>query len=447
MRFGVYTFNQPAFLTAFAAAMIISAVASSGPQTRSLTRSEDYIQFLGDDVPSLIGAEVRDLHLYACSRSGFRAVPFQIDKRDSEGRYVFPNETMRDPLRDGTRLDENDELVFMIKDAGDRCPEDAWIDSAVKGVEIELLDPAGGGRAWVCLFDRPGAIPPDTQDYISYESEGERELIQSENYRMGVWMNQVGMYLLRLRRPDGSWGEDILESQKAGLVASLLRGAIPIYLPEQEIKKRITGVIDGPVRVIRDQLSFMRIKVLGLEMITETYYTNYFNGHVSPMEVNLPMTISKVFLNFDMYWALGFNRAIHGSVYRNPANPRGVALDGKPDPRMDADSAIDHLVISGPEGSIVEVIDLGDFGKHDMIVVSLVAEEPSKKEPENAPGEILAGYWYRNSSKIPRGHYAWMLYHYYVHPFSDDKVEEILNMIHHPVEIKVQPISSPTVAP
>jgi len=105
---------------AFMAAMIISAVGSAGPQTRSLTRSEDYILFTGNDVPSLIGAGVGDLHLYAYGRSGFRAVPFQVDKRDSEGRYIFPDETRRDPLRDGTRLDANDELVFMIRDAGDR---------------------------------------------------------------------------------------------------------------------------------------------------------------------------------------------------------------------------------------------------------------------------------------------------------------------------------------
>ena len=55
MRFKTYLVKPPAFVIALLAAMVISAAGSAGEPARSLTRSEDFIQFLGEDVPSLLG--------------------------------------------------------------------------------------------------------------------------------------------------------------------------------------------------------------------------------------------------------------------------------------------------------------------------------------------------------------------------------------------------------
>ena len=67
-----------------------STLAHPEPQTRTITRTEDFVIFTGANVNSLIGSQVGDLHLFAYSASGLRAIPFQVDKRDAEGRFVFP---------------------------------------------------------------------------------------------------------------------------------------------------------------------------------------------------------------------------------------------------------------------------------------------------------------------------------------------------------------------
>jgi hypothetical protein len=421
-----------------------SAASPSGPRKTTLDRTEDYIVLTGENAPSLIGSETGDLHLFAYGPSGFRAVPFQIDKRDSEGRYVFPDETMHDPLRDGDRLDSNDEMVFMVRDAGDRRPDDGWLGNADRGVEIELFDPLDQGRAWVYIFKRPGADQPEVPDYVSYREEGDTEIILSDNYQQGVWMNVPGMHMLRLRRSDGSWSPDILEGQRQWVIASLLRGAVPIYIPEQEATKRVIGVIDGPVRVIKDQLSFLKVKIIGVEVINETFVINYGNGHISPVEANIPITISKLFLDVDIYYSLCLNEAVRGSTYFNPANPEGILLDGKNDQEIDAVSDNEYMVVSGPEGSIVVVMDLGDdLKKQGMVRTTLVREEPTKDRPIINDNEILAGFWYQNSKRISRGTYYYSYYHYFPYPYSDQKPQEIVNMIEHPVEINVRPLSPP----
>jgi hypothetical protein len=420
-------------------ALILVSSTSGGRANKNLNRSEDFILFTGELVPTMIGCETQSLHLYTYDPSGFHAIPFQIDKRDSEGRFVFPNETMRDPLRDGTCLDSNDEMVFLIWDVGERAAEKAGVRGVERGVEIEINDPLDGAKAWVYLFYRPGSDPPATEDYISHREEAGEEFIKSDYYDLRIQLNRIGMHYLGLRRPDGNWGEDILEGQRFGIKATLLHGAIPVRFPEQEITKRIIGVIDGPVRVVRGVLGHIKVKGIGLEMINETFYIYYPNGTVSPISLSFPVPISKVFLNLEAYTAMSYTDSIIGSTYLNPSNPQGVSLDGKPDPEIDEKSDNTYIMVKGPQGAIIDVADKGDFEKFQIIRTTLIHDTLYEKDPNK--GEITAGFWFRNTGKIPKGTYNYTIYHYFPCPFTEQKPREILNMIEHPLELDVQSFS------
>jgi len=431
--------------------VLVLLASSSFPaalQKKSLQRIEDFVLFTGDKIPSLIGSQTRDLHLFACHSSSPQAIPFQIDKRDSDGRYIFPNEKNRDPLRDGTRLDQNDEMVFMAKDAGDPCPEPIPVAAAAKGVELALTDSLNGRKAWVYLLETPGAPAPATADYVHYRIESGREMIATEQYEIGQVLGVTYYDYLRLRRPDGGWSPDLLDRTKVGMKARLLNGAIPIHVPEGEIRAVILGVIDGPVRVIRDELDLVRIKAIGLEWSTEYYITHYFNGHVSPVEINVPFSLRKAFLEISFYWAMDFNESISGSVFRNPSNPKGILLDGQPDSKVEREKDNPYLVIEGPQGADLEIILLDQALSQMLIRTTYVRENLSRSDPpEDHPGQILAGVWFKNSDRLVRGTYHYWFYHYYPYPFSEGKVQEILNLIERPIQVFARPLASAPAAP
>jgi len=413
-------------------------------QTRKLDRREDFVVFTGDQVPSLQGAEAKDLHLYACAAGTLRPVPFQVDKRDRDGRYVFPNEKSRAPNRDGSRLDPNDEMAFMAKDAGEQCPPAAWPAGAARGVELELTDPLDQSRAWVYLFDRPGAKPPETADYVKYRAENDQEYILGEQYEIGQKRDATYYNWLRLRKPDGGFSPNVLNRTKVGLKARLLNVGIPVNVPEKDMKAVTLGVIDGPVRVIRDELDLVKIKTLGLEWETEAFYTYYGNGHLSPMEANIPLNLHKIFLDINFYWAYDLNETLRGSTFRNQANPKGAVLDGRAYASLDTKSNAASFTVSGPQGAIVDALLFSPELAKLMRPTTLVREELANPDsPEEHPGQLVVGYWVKSQGNMAKGVYHWQLYHYYPYPFSDRKAQEILNLAQHPLQLSSRPLAPP----
>ena len=101
------------------------------------------------------------------------------------------------------------------------------------------------------------------------------------------------------------------------------------------------------------------------------------------------------------------------------------------------------MVVSGPQGSFIEVMDLDELLNEMVDRATYVEEDLLKKDPnEDHPGKITVGFHTISAKNLRKGSYQYTLYHYYPYPFSDEKVQEILNMIEHPVEITGRPMES-----
>ena len=423
------------------AILLGSGLCLAAPVKKSLDRTEDFILFTGEQVPALIGSETRDLHLYACGPSGLRAIPFQVDKRDQEGHYVFPNEKLRDPARDGTRLDANDEMVLMVKDAGDQCPNLAWPEAAKRGMELKLTDPLDQGVAWVYLFDRPGAKRPEPQDYVRYRVENGQERVATGQYEIGQTLGEIYYNSLRLRGPDGELGPNLLNRTELSMHARFINGAIPLHVPQQKFRCEVLGVIDGPVRVIRDAMGYIKVESIGGEWTTEDFPTYYFNGHVTPIAAKIPFTLHKVFLELTFFWGFDFNENMLGATFRDPANPKGIVLDGQPNPKLDTTGDNSYLVVNGSQGGILYVVDFDPLLAQQMRRGTLVRESLARPDsPQEHPGQLLVGFQTLGQHRLPKGTYPYRLYYYYPFPFSDHKVQEVLNLIQKPVQISVRPL-------
>jgi hypothetical protein len=91
--------------------------------------------------------------LYVANSDRLVPIPFQVDARDAQGRYVF-DETPGGGV--GTPFDDDDELVFMAKDTGARIAPEC-LPGGSPPSEIEVRDPVTGARGYAYLVHDPEA--------------------------------------------------------------------------------------------------------------------------------------------------------------------------------------------------------------------------------------------------------------------------------------------------
>jgi hypothetical protein len=227
--------------TSLAAAWLPTAARASDVAT--IERIEEPIELEGAAVPSLLGHSVDDFAVYKWDGEGFQAIPFQVDERGPGGGY-FGEEA------ETGYLDDNDQIVFMIEDAGDRARTDAWLDHANVDpdhrYQIEVEDPLNPGqKGWVYLF--LGAdLPRSADDYVELISDNPL-IVGSDRYREEYFPDlpgaQSGLFLL----PGIGGNEvDVNDRMKFRLKLSPLFD----WQTEEDGQVEETNTKDGPVRVI-----------------------------------------------------------------------------------------------------------------------------------------------------------------------------------------------------
>ena len=159
---------------------------------------------------------VSSLHLYAYDSkdNSWSAMPFQIDEvlkieteEDTTWSFYIPD---TDPKFDG-----NDQLVFMIRDMGDKADESDWIDhpDANQRVEIKLFDSTDTNiEAYAYVYISSTLNDPVPRPYaFAYDSLN--NTIQTSNYKVKI--NQEYGYLedIQIMPPLGN-GVDFLDRLK-----------------------------------------------------------------------------------------------------------------------------------------------------------------------------------------------------------------------------------------
>lgn len=211
----------------------------------------------GERLAPLLGVGPGQLWLGAWREGALRPIPFQVDERVPGGDYAWSEGDERKSDVDGGRLDEDDELVFYARDAGDRRPIEAAPPGPAAVHELELFDPARGGKAWVYLLVfAPGEAPPPAS------SEDRASIVVRDGEQVGLTgtrLQLVGapggdnlLHLQELHLREASqgapWGPDILDRLKLQLTASYLFTGIE--RSQDEVRGGLRAWRDGPVRVV-----------------------------------------------------------------------------------------------------------------------------------------------------------------------------------------------------
>lgn len=237
---GVLVFLSHAVL---AARNVQNSVNSSIPWSRNL----EPVIIPGSEVTSFTGVDITTLFAYSYSGGEWTQIPFQIDEVNSLGEYS---------IEDGL-LDDNDELIFMAKDLGEKAGGTDWIGNSKSKdnnrYQLQVTNPLTPTEVGYMYLYQSNTISTTHADYIDWVSETQE--IVSEIYSMGIITSP-------LQREESlmfsGHDVDVLDRSKFRLrVRCRLVGGIPLIIDINENYIEAIFIdfynfepnIDGPVRV------------------------------------------------------------------------------------------------------------------------------------------------------------------------------------------------------
>lgn len=354
------------------------AVALASPANGEATRANDPVVVTGSVLPSVIGAPPNRIVLFRWTGFALQQVPAQVDEvvvrsinapYNAEGCagtgalpwnipfYADPNTFTGADTDPG--FDADDEVVFMVRDAGARAPDGTATPSGcVTGsrVELRLTDPVNGSiLGYVYLFRSDGSLAQGAGvSYVNYSFSFGNGLTAA-NYRTsynfcsgGVAENTTVTTANYSMRYTGRWIEDELRITAGGATGvDILDRHQAFVFPTNCFRSEDTfsasrGPIvttkSGPVRAIRS--------VMGANSGVFTQMTMKYT--LSRVDHRVDFRVHPIGGYYDV---LDFNQNAVGMMYYNDQNPAGVLVDGVPDDIVTT-APNQWELHTGPQGSI-----------------------------------------------------------------------------------------------
>ncbi len=205
-----------------ALALTVGTTISLGAQERAdLDRPYDPVVVPCSKLGAFAGVPLDQVRIlaYRADESRWEPIPFQIDERKA---IVDPWDPVNIRLsyfaQDDGLVDDDDELVFLCRDLGDKAPPESWPDGAPVGVrvQLEVSDPVDGSRAWAYAYRYPTEAPAVPSPYdLSYDPD--TDAVQTLAYRVRLGASSGLVEDVVLLPPFGS-GVDIFDTQKIRMV-------------------------------------------------------------------------------------------------------------------------------------------------------------------------------------------------------------------------------------
>ncbi|MGI4870525.1 MAG: hypothetical protein ACRYFX_05025 [Janthinobacterium lividum] len=353
-------------------------------QTSTLTRALDPVVLAGSSLPNFVGQSPGSLVGFRYGASGWQQIPVQVDERallDIAAPYG-PNGAGTDYPTAATNpkvlfycdastptgadanatFDADDELVFLVREAGGRAVGVAPPAGTVASTchELTLTDPLGG-VGYVYLFRQAGALAQGAgTSYLTYTSNltsttgfpvknanagtnAENTTIATSRYS---WHFAASWVCDQLKLPLGT-NVDILDRYKAFFYDGFCGRSEDTF---SDAENAFICVKAGPVRVIR---SYMGANSGTLTQRTHLFYEGRQDILTDLRVHNIP-AIRDV---------LDYAPAASGMTYRNNLNPNGVTVNGQPD--IVTKGNLTWEQVSGPQGTLSVV-----FGRNTTLTAA-----------------------------------------------------------------------------
>ena len=421
-------------------------------ENKSLTRTPDHVLVTGNLLPGALGVDLESFRLLAYRANRLEPIPYQIDERNEDGWYVL-NEGPRPSGGGNGKLKQDDELVFRIRDTGDRVDRTLWPPGYEKACEIEIVDGLDGGKAWVYLFSFPGDAPARSpEDYVDQIDHGrDGQAYAARTYTIKYPYQSLMWWCIFGTREAGYDETNIIDHGYINLEVKLL-GLWNVRITLENMIGTIPCFKDGPVRVIRRTKTRFRVGSMKLPIGLSydiLFYDQYLN---IPFSVSVPLNLKFFATSAWGRYGTDLNPNAVGSRWYCNYFPEGVTVTGSPDDDLvkakikevlikpEDDERYYHLV-TGPHGTLMRrhVSTAGQVRDKVETRVSLVDDRASPGEPEYFPGQVGNTMNLLNIRDIPGGKYyalsEWYMCEHFRYP---EDVDKYLNIVNHPPTVIVR---------
>lgn len=431
-----------AALAACAVAALVAAPASG--EAIRVERVHDPVIVPGAKLDGLAARDTTRLRLRRVEAGRLVPMPYQFDPRDADG------EVSVDGPEDFV-LDANDELVFMLKDAGERATPELLPDDCEQALEIEVTVPGDGGRAWAYLlaFRDP---PPDERfpPYVSFDVA--TQSARSAHYRVGYAPGRNFFTDVAVLPASHGDGANLLRQtrMRGSPTFGLLFAELTLDFTEQSSIVEIDGVRVGPVRAVRRAQLSVDLGALFPELPSGIAYTfHYATSYATPSRIGFPWIMLETLRDFRFENVLDFRPEAAPLRYFDAGRPEGVLLD--PDAPGELRTTEDHewWVHSGAGGTMLHALVIPEAWRSWGVVRGTVIRSVSAGDPDAAAagGEprVAAGYTLLNMTSLREaGEYDLLMSSVVLpRPYEPGDERAAMAMLREPLQVAVHELPLP----
>lgn len=340
----------------------------------------------GAALKPLLGVSVTQLSAFRCNEAG-RLTPltFQVDEINAAGRYVpnFGSGIARDDSPG--IIDENDEIVTMLRDWGTDCP--AALLSSVRGtvvrseIRVHYLD----APAVMYFLIAERGLAPD-EFLVRYDPASDR--VTSSSLTL-AWDLAHPAILNEMKTRDlrGRETENILDRLKFRFQAKTIGNLLTLTVTENDIEARLLGVRAGPVRVVRE-LRTVATPVPGFPIEAAITCLHYDRMLVVTGLYDFPKMAAMFTASMDMTVTMDF-QSLKGLTVSTQQVPKGTVVDGK---MLDSDRSLSMgsepwYMANGLGLNLIGVVEV-DPEMRGQSSALFIDSETAPRPPERVPGGL-----------------------------------------------------------
>jgi len=431
-----------ALLSAAAGVVLGGSVAGgttsiAASELRTLRRPHDPVVVPTSRLAALSTRDTAALRLYRIAEGQPIPIPVQFDPCDPRGEVRVGG-----PL--DFVFDDDDEMVFMAEDAGDRLPMPRRPASWEEALELEIVDPRASapGRAWVYLVRAPRDAPAQRfAPYVTFDETG--QVAQAPHYQVEYAPARNYFTGVRIRR----W----VDGQLARLARrTRMRGSPTFALPFRDLTLDFTeqnaivvldGLRIGPVRAVRRARLSVELGRFFPDLPGGTAYTyHYRSAYLTPSRVGFSWLVLKALRDFHFENLVEFTPEAMPLRYFDSTRPDGVTMEAGRSTELRTTDDVEWWVHASDAGAMLHAFVIPPRWREWGITRGTVVR--AETDPQEHSAILVAGYTLQHMTRLQEaGTFELLLASIVLpRPFQPGDEEEALAMLRAPLEVTIRPL-------